>query len=396
MELRWFDGHLDLAYLVEQGRDMHAPLESCRGKLLPAAVTLPSLAAGGVRACLGTIFTEAVDADAAGDAGPSGYPAGDAEAAWRAGMRQLKLYHAWRDAGAISLLRKRSAGSGLRTQDSGLLLGILMECADPIRSPEELEDWVEAGVIAIGMAWWRGSRYAAGNGCDAGSAGDGLSGQGRELAARMDELGIVHDLTHLSQRATDELLELTDSAVIASHSNCRALLDGEDKPDWQRHLADETIREVGRRGGIVGVNLVRGFIRTGLDRADPKDRPSIHELIAHIEHVCEVMGHRRGVALGSDMDGGITAHDLPAGIDIEIKSVVASVFFGSDPANPEFLGRTDTRRNHARVRARHQSRRRHRQLWHIHLELPLGQMAVCISLITIAFAAWVPTELSLL
>ncbi|MCL4742630.1 MAG: membrane dipeptidase [Phycisphaerales bacterium] len=304
--LAWFDGHLDLAYLVELGRDLHAPLDSCGGSLLPAAVTLPSLREGGVRACLGTIFTEAVAAES--KPGPWSYPVGDAQCAHRAGCRQLAVYHAWRDAGTISLITPQPPGP--KPHAPSLLLGILMECADPITTPDELPWWAERGVIAIGMAWWRGSRYAGGNGTDL-----GLSDLGRELAHAMDALGVVHDLTHLSQRATDELLAFTDRPVIASHSNCRALLGGRDNKDWQRHLDDETIREIGRRGGIVGVNLVRNFIKQGIDRTDPDDRPSIDDLVAHIQHVRNVMGHPRGVALGSDMDGGLTAHDLPRGIE---------------------------------------------------------------------------------
>ncbi|RMH12634.1 MAG: peptidase M19, partial [Planctomycetota bacterium] len=179
--------------------------------------------------------------------------------------------------------------------------------ADPIESPEQLVTWVEDGVIAIGLTWAVKSRYAGGNA----TPGAGLTPLGRELVERMDELGVVHDLSHLSQKATDQLLEMSDGAVIASHSNCRALLDEND----ERHLSDETIRQIGKRGGIVGLNLVRQFIRTGLDRNDPTDRPSVEDAVRHVEHVCEIMGHRRGVALGSDMDGGITANDLPRGID---------------------------------------------------------------------------------
>ncbi len=326
----WFDGHLDLAYLVELGRDLHAPLDSCGGSLAPAAVTLPSLRAGRVRACLGTIFTEAIADPPPHDAelGPFSYPTGDAAAAHRAGLRQLDIYHSWREAGIVSLLPPRdpigthaarpgletarlgTQDSGLKPQDSPLLLGILMECADPITTPDELPWWAERGVVAIGMAWWRGSRYAGGNGTD-----EGLTDLGRELARLMDALGVVQDLTHLSQRATDDLLAFTDRPVIASHSNCRALLGGEENKDWQRHLADETIREIGRRGGIVGVNLVRNFIKAGIDRSNPDDRPTIDDLVEHVEHIREVMGHARGVALGSDMDGGLTANDLPRGID---------------------------------------------------------------------------------
>lgn len=320
---QFFDAHLDLAYLAEVGRDMHAPLHDCRGRLLPAAITLPSLHDGNVRACLGTIFTEAIAAGGTTDTPEASYPEGDTLAAWRAGMRQLKLYQAWAEAGVIEYMPRRSttltgqmpegptsAASTSRDTSAPLQLGILMECADPIEVPEQLDDWANAGVIAIGMAWWRGSRYAGGNGL-----GGPLTSAGRELADRMDILHIVHDLSHLSQHATDDLLAHTDRVVIASHSNCRALLEGEDNPDWQRHLSDETIAEIGARGGIVGLNLVRNFIRTGLDRTNPKDRPTIDETIAHVEHVCAVMGHRRGVGLGTDMDGGITANDLPRGID---------------------------------------------------------------------------------
>lgn len=307
--MQWFDGHLDLAFLAECGRDMHVDPDEARGRYTPAAVTMPSLAEGGVRACLATIFTEAVDRSQSAETGAFAYPAGDAQAAWVCGMRQLRLYHTWRDAGLIQLMSTRGNNRGLMAESphGPLLVGVLMECADPIESPEQLVTWVEDGVIAIGLTWAVKSRYAGGNA----TPGAGLTPLGRELVERMDELGVVHDLSHLSQKATDQLLEMSDGAVIASHSNCRALLDEND----ERHLSDETIRQIGKRGGIVGLNLVRQFIRTGLDRNDPTDRPSVEDAVRHVEHVCEIMGHRRGVALGSDMDGGITANDLPRGID---------------------------------------------------------------------------------
>jgi microsomal dipeptidase-like Zn-dependent dipeptidase len=148
-------------------------------------------------------------------------------------------------------------------------LGVLMECADPIRDPDELPWWVERGVVAIGLAWWRGSRYATGNGEPSCTSGIGLTDLGRELVKRMDAQGVVHDASHLSDRALDDLFALTDKPVIASHSNCRALLGGVN----QRHLTDEAILEIGRRGGVIGLNLVKNFIRAGLNRADPNDRP---------------------------------------------------------------------------------------------------------------------------
>ena len=305
---RWFDAHLDLACLAVNGRDMQRTPADCGGPWQPASLTFPSMADGGVAACLGTIFTELDGKDA------EGYPVGDAQAAHAAGVRQLEQYQSWQRAGLFRPLPRRGhafASALGAAAPSNLGLGILMECADPIREPAELDWWADRGVIAIGLAWARGSRYAAGNSEPSCSSTAGLTAIGRDLVRAMDRLGLVHDASHLSDRALADLLALTDKPVIASHSNSRALLDGKS----QRHLTDDAIREIGRRGGVIGLNLVKNFIRTGLKRDDPNDRPSVDEAVAHVERICELMGHRRGVGLGSDLDGGISAHDLPAGID---------------------------------------------------------------------------------
>ena len=333
--MTWFDAHLDLAYLAVTGRDMNADLDdlnrpkprAATGPHTPAGVTLPALRDGAVLEVLGTIFTET------GGKGPDGYPAGDAEAAHEAGLRQLRVYHNWVHDSGVRLSRFRdtamagdgsddgaSGGDGggrayrARTRthtDQTIRLGILIENADPIRSPDELPWWVERGVVAIGLAWWTSSRYAGGNGTEL-----GLTDLGRDMVRAIDEQGVVHDLSHLSQRATDELLEATDRPVIASHSNCRALLGDQKNPSWQRHLADDTIKEIGRRGGVIGLNLVRNFI-DWFEGVTPETlgRPAIDKAIAHVERICELTGSRAHVGLGSDLDGGITANDLPEGIN---------------------------------------------------------------------------------
>jgi len=307
---RWFDAHLDLACLAENGRDMTRGTSDCGGPWQPATLTFPSMAEGRVAACLGTVFTEADGDDAVA------YPAGDAEVAHAAGVRQIEWYQKWEQAGLIRIWRgpRRNDRAKQIEVSRGavpLSLGILVECADPIRAPEELPWWVERGVVAVGLAWGRGSRYAAGNNEPSCSSGVGLTDVGRAMVEQMDDLGVVHDISHLSDRALEDLLESTRRPVMASHSNCRALLDGKS----HRHLTDAAIQEVGRRGGIIGLNLVKYFIRTGLDRKDPEDRPTVDEAVEHVERICTIMGHRRGVGLGSDLDGGISGTDLPAGIN---------------------------------------------------------------------------------
>ncbi len=308
---RWFDAHLDLAYLAETGRDLHAEPEDARGRHQPVCVTLPALARAGVRTCLGTIFTEPVDPDDPDrETGAFAYADGDSLGAWKAGMRQLKLYHAWRDAGVVRLMPRR----GERAPDAGapLRLGVLMEGADPIETPEQVEEWARAGVVAVGLTWARRSRYAGGNATPIADPAAGLSALGRELVPGIDACGLVHDLSHLSQRATDELLALTDAPVMASHANARALMGDHADQKAQRHLADETIREIARRGGVVGVNLLSDFLRPGLERGE---RAAMTDLVRHIERVCELAGSRRHVGLGSDADGGIGADRLVGGFD---------------------------------------------------------------------------------
>ncbi len=332
-ETIWFDAHLDLAYLAVNGREMLGPLDPSAGPHAPAAVTLESLREGGVRMALGTIFTEP-----GGEVGKfaEADPAGDYARAHVVGRAQLEVYLTWRDRGEIVLDRFASLGAGesvgemrggkgvaevvpmrevarlaradrLRAgaQRRGIHVGILMENADPIRDPQELGWWVERGVVAIGMAWAKSSRYAGGN-----TTTEGLSDAGRELAAAMDKLGVVHDASHLSDRAFEELCEATDRRIVASHSNCRAITDPTGRN--QRHLHDGQIREIVRRGGVVGLNVLSTFLRPDIGQIG---RATIGDAIRHLEHVCEIAGSTRHVGLGSDMDGGFAATRMPMGME---------------------------------------------------------------------------------
>ena len=171
----WFDAHLDLAFLAETGRDMHTDPDECRGRYQPAAVTLPSLAEGGVRRVLATVFTEAVEDPSAPDAetGAFAYPLGNRDAAYVCGMRQLKLYHAWQDAGLVSLPNREPARAP--EAEPPLRAGVLVENADPITDPDELDLWVEGGVVAIGLAWVTRGHYASGNGVPSEGVDTGLT-----------------------------------------------------------------------------------------------------------------------------------------------------------------------------------------------------------------------------
>ena len=309
---RWFDGHLDLAFLAEVGRDMHTEPAEARGRLQPVAVTLPSLRAGGVFACCATIFTEPADPnDPESESGAFAYPPDDVDAAYVAGMRQMKLYHAWAQGGAIDILARPDHYTPTHTNAQPLRCAILMENADPISTPDDLAEWAELGLSAVGLAWARPSRYARGN-LTKPRDDTGLTDLGRAMVRAIDALGLVHDVSHLSDHATDELLELATGRVIASHSNARALFPGMPPRQAQRHLRDETIAEIARRGGVIGVNLFSPFLDA---ERQEYGRATIEQAADHACHLRDIAGTSAAVALGSDMDGGFGADRLPEGID---------------------------------------------------------------------------------
>lgn len=288
----WADGHLDLAYLAVNGRDMRAAVTD----EAPHALTLASLRDGGVRVALGTIFTEH-GGDPAKDRAAY-LDSADLEGAHRAGALQLDWYEAMERAGEIAIVRTRGDLVRAAAGDGPLGVVILMECADPIRSPDEVAWWHAHGLRVVGMSWGHGSRYAGGN-----ARAGGLTAVGRRFVEALDACGILHDASHLSRAAFDDLLAATDARVIASHSNAQALL-----ADSERHITDAQIAAIRARDGWIGLNLYGRFLAA--DR-----RATIHDAVAHTMHVARIAGADR-VGLGSDLDGGFGREALP----VEIQS----------------------------------------------------------------------------
>jgi len=287
---RWFDGHLDLACMALDGRDLRAPLAEATGPPQPASITLPSLRQGRVTHCLATIFT------GLGTEGPCGYASMEDDAAHRAGLAQLEIYDSLVASGSMRIV-SGAEDLGLDAAPTPASI-LLMEGADPIRTPDEAGWWFERGVRVVGLTWARGTRYAGGN-----AAPGPLTPLGRSLVAALDELGMIHDLSHLADEGAWELLKHSRGPVLASHSNCRALALGHS----ERNLPDDLIRAIAERGGVIGLNLFSLFLTAEGDQS----RATIDETIAHVEHIVAITGRTDVVALGSDMDGGFGADRLP-------------------------------------------------------------------------------------
>jgi membrane dipeptidase len=182
----------------------------------------------------------------------------------------------------------------------------LMEGAEGVRSPSELNEWWEAGLRMIGPAW-AGTRFCGGT-HDPGP----LTEDGRDLLEAMAEIGFTLDLSHMDELSARQSLDFYDGPLIASHANAAALLPGY---DGNRLLPDAVIRGLIARDGIIGVVPFCAFLKTGWKRVDPRDDITLDTLAAHVDHICQMAGDARHVGLGSDFEGGFGLNAVPAGVD---------------------------------------------------------------------------------
>jgi microsomal dipeptidase-like Zn-dependent dipeptidase len=130
----------------------------------------------------------------------------------------------------------------------------------------------------------------------------GLSALGTAAATALTREGVLVDVTHMSERAIADTFKTLgpDVPVIASHMACRF-------GSLVYNLTDDTIREIGRRGGVMGVIACEHYTRSGL-RAARKVRTfedSMELVYAHIDRIAQVTGSHDHAAIGSDLDGWI-------------------------------------------------------------------------------------------
>lgn len=169
----------------------------------------------------------------------------------------------------------------------------------------------------------------------------GLSAFGKQVVAEMNRVGIMIDVSHISDDAFWQVIALSKVPVIASHSSCRYFT-----PDWPRNMSDEMIRALAKAGGVIQINFGSGFIDDesrkqssklwnvlgGQARAKrlihgtpkysafaeefwkthPIKRATVEQVADHVEHVVKLVGVDH-VGLGSDFDG--VGDTLPIGLE---------------------------------------------------------------------------------
>ncbi len=320
------DGHADtISRALDDGEDLGA--ETGKGHL-----DLPRMFRGGLDAQFLSCFVEPKYLHRK-------------ESAKRA-FRMIDAVKQWAAKYPSKLVIARTAAEVRRAAAEKKVCGIL--CIEGGHAIEDdlglLRSFFELGVRYMTLTWNNSLSWAEAA-RDPGKV-KGLTDFGRDVVREMNRLGMLVDLSHVSENTFYDAVAVSNTPVIASHSCARALCD------HVRNLKDDQLRALAKNGGVVGVNFYSGFLsqsfydrKKGADAADDVERvqarerhkddpaamdralkeisrtydrseadmkrPPLDLLIEHIEHVIKVAGIDH-VGLGSDFDG-VTA--LPEGVD---------------------------------------------------------------------------------
>jgi membrane dipeptidase len=224
---------------------------------------------------------------------------------------QLAYYRLLESLGHVRILTTRAQLKGHwsawtqspQTTPFGLIIS--MEGADPILNPEQTEHWWQQGLRAVGPVHYGESHYAVGTGFDG-----PLTPAGARLLKEFMRLGMILDVTHLSDTSFFQAMEIYEGPMLASHHNCRALVPGD------RQLTDEQIRILIQRNAIIGAPFDAWMMYPNWQRGVTQPEVVGIEVAAdHIDHICQLAGNASHCAIGTDLDGGYGTEQTPRDLD---------------------------------------------------------------------------------
>ena len=312
------DGHLDLAMnAIQVNRDLTQPATTVRThdpepvmrSFGSCTVTFPELQVGGVCVVFGTVISRLDPYDNWMRIGMYSQ-----EQCYGIAQGHLAYYRAMEREGVIHLVHDLTDLDVVLNAwndcsvSAPIGLVVCMECADPILDPDQIFEWYEQGVRVVGLSHYGVGRYSHGTGTKG-----GLLPVGKELLRTFEKTEIIVDMTHLTDRAFWEVLEVYDGPIIASHQNCRSLVPG------QRQLSDEMIKAIAERDGVIGTALDVWMLDSKWTREIPAyeqtTTATLETVVDHIDRIVELVGDTKHCAVGSDLDGGFGAEQSPRDIN---------------------------------------------------------------------------------
>jgi membrane dipeptidase len=308
------DAHLDLSMnAIEWNRDLSRPIDEIRAReqgrtdrpdRCRGTVSFEEMRRGGVGLCVATQIARYVAAD---NPLPGWH---SPEQAWAMTQAQLAWYGAMEERSELVQIRDREAldrhlarwrGDAIGKEPIGYVLSL--EGADSIVTLAHLERAYASGLRAVGPGHYGPGVYAQGT-----NASGDLGVRGRELLREMERLGIILDVTHLCDESLRDALDHFRGPLWASHANCRALVP------HNRQLSDDHIRELVRRGAVIGVAFDAWMLVPDWVRGESTPQTagvSLATVVDHIDHICQLAGNARHCGIGSDLDGGFGREQCP-------------------------------------------------------------------------------------
>jgi len=232
-------------------------------------------------------------------------PAMAPEIAQPPALRMAGLLHWMARAAPRDFALCRSAGEARAAMAEGRIAGLMhMEGAEAIGPDlDALHLFHDIGLRSLGPVWSRPTAF--GNGVPMRFPGDpdtgqGLTPSGRDLVRLCNELRILIDLSHINAAGFEEVADLSDAPLVATHSNAHAISAS------PRNLTDRQLDRIRERGGLVGLNFATFFLRPD-GRADPD--MGWDPILRHLDHLIERLGEDC-VGLGSDFDGCVVPRSI--------------------------------------------------------------------------------------
>jgi membrane dipeptidase len=314
-----FDAHLDLAWnALDWNRDLRLSCAEIRQRETDAGLTdkgrccntvsFAELRRGKVVTFIATVLPRllrigAVPAIQRYASMPAAYGASHGQLRYYEGMVQEGHLRWIRDWPALEQhTREWKEHEDSPTRPLGFILS--MEGADAVLRPDQVTEWYEAGLRIIGPAHYGVSPYAHGTGTEGGLFPDGPA-----LLREMERVGMILDVTHLSDQCFDEALETYGGPVLASHHNNRTLVPN------QRQLTDEQTRQLIARGAVIGHALDTWMMIPDWVRGETRTFVPLERIVEHIDRVCQLAGNARHAAIGTDLDGGFGREQSPGDLD---------------------------------------------------------------------------------
>jgi len=160
----------------------------------------------------------------------------------------------------------------------------------------KLEEFYQLGVRSISLTWNGSNEIGCGVGCD-GLTG-GLTPFGFDVVRRMNELGMLVDVSHINEASFWDVMDTSSAPIIASHSNAKKMCH------HKRNLTDHQFMALVKTGGVAGINLCPPFL-------NESGTADINDVLRHIEHFMS-LGGEDNIGMGADLDGISTT---PVGIN---------------------------------------------------------------------------------